>query len=128
MSTLYIIRGLPGSGKTTFCESLMRSCRNAAHFEADRFPGLYRDGEFHPELLSKAHKWCFENTMNALEECSCVFVSNTFTRRWEIQPYYDEATKNGHRIYILMVEGDHPNEHGVPDEKVNEMIDRWEAW
>ena len=130
MGSLFVIRGLPGSGKTSFVKTVMAQMNGlTAHYEADQFPGIYEGGLFHPELLREAHEWCLNRALGALAVgYTCVFVSNTFSRRWEITPYYDGAVAKGHTVFILMAEGDYPNVHGVPEAKIDKMIDRWEAW
>ena len=58
-----------------------------------------------------------------------LIVSNTFTQQWEMKPYFDLAEKNGYRVYSLIVENRHGgvNEHGVPDEKLEQMENRFEV-
>jgi hypothetical protein len=58
-----------------------------------------------------------------------VAVSNTFTQEWEMQPYYDLAAKYGYRVHSLIVENRHggENSHGVPEEKLDQMEDRFEV-
>ena len=58
-----------------------------------------------------------------------LIVSNTFTQKWEMKPYFDLAEKNGYRVYSLIVENRHGgvNEHGVPDEKLEQMENRFEV-
>jgi hypothetical protein len=60
---------------------------------------------------------------------SPVVVSNTFTQAWEMQPYFDLAEKYGYRVYSLIVENRHGgvNEHGVPEEKLVQMKNRFEV-
>ena len=57
-----------------------------------------------------------------------VVVSNTFTQEWEMQPYYDLAKKHGYTVYSLIVENRHEgvNEHGVPEDKLEIMKNRFE--
>jgi hypothetical protein len=45
-----------------------------------------------------------------------------------MQPYYDLAEKYGYRVYSLIVENRHGgvNEHGVPEEKLEQMKQRFE--
>jgi hypothetical protein len=59
---------------------------------------------------------------------STIIVSNTFTQEWEMQAYYDLAKSWGYTTFSLIVENRHGgvNEHGVPDEVLTKMKDRFE--
>jgi phenolic acid decarboxylase len=58
-----------------------------------------------------------------------VVVSNTFTQEWEMEAYYKLAEMYGYRVYSLIVENRHGgvNEHGVPQETLTKMRDRFEV-
>jgi hypothetical protein len=58
-----------------------------------------------------------------------VTVSNTFTQEWEMDYYFDLAKKYGYRVYSLIVENRHGgvNEHGVPEEKLLQMKNRFQV-
>jgi phenolic acid decarboxylase len=60
-------------------------------------------------------------------EHSPVVVSNTFTQEWEMEEYYKLAERYGYRVHSLIVENRHGgvNEHGVPDDKLEQMRDRF---
>lgn len=121
---LVLIRGLPGSGKSTFAKSMIIGRQEHwAWFEADRWMiNENAEYEFDPSKLSMVHKKCLEHTMEALNANINVVVSNTFSRRWEMQPYYDL----GFPTTEIMMLGNYQNIHGVPDHKIQEMRDRWE--
>jgi hypothetical protein len=57
-----------------------------------------------------------------------VAVSNTFTQEWEMDAYYELAKQYGYQVYSLIVENRHGgvNEHGVPDEVLEKMKNRFE--
>jgi hypothetical protein len=58
-----------------------------------------------------------------------IVVSNTFTQEWEMKPYFEMAEKHGYRVYSLIVENRHGgiNEHGVPEESLQRMENRFET-
>jgi len=117
---LILIRGLPGSGKTTMATVLVLI--DYKHFEADMFftlAGVYR---YEASKVRNAHEWCIEATRNALEAGSRVVVSNTFTRLNEMEPYLS-MTKN---LKIIEARGTWENTHGVPKEMLDRMASRWE--
>jgi hypothetical protein len=62
-------------------------------------------------------------------EHSPVVVSNTFTQEWEMETYYELAAKYGYRVCSLIVENRHGgvNEHGVPEDKLEQMKTRFEV-
>lgn len=89
------------------------------------------DGEYKldPTKLSTAHKWCQVRVEHAMEdEKDKIVVSNTFTQEWEMDVYYELAKKYGYRVYSIIVENRHGgvNEHGVPEEKLQQMSDRFQ--
>jgi hypothetical protein len=57
-----------------------------------------------------------------------VIVSNTFTQEWEMKAYYELAEKYGYRVHSIIIENRHGgvNEHGVPDDKLEIMKNRFE--
>lgn len=125
MKELILLRGLPGSGKSTLAKSL-----GGKHFEADMY--FVRDGEyqFDGTKLKEAHEWCRSSVGGLMinEEPKLV-VSNTFTQEWEMKPYFDLAKNYGYRVYSLIVENRHGgvNEHGVPEDKLEQMKNRFEV-
>lgn len=131
---LVLLRGVPGSGKTTLAHRVWPS---EVIFEADQFfynsNGEYK---FDRSKLAEAHAACRNSVEAAMQEnlatsgkhYPVIVVSNTFTREWEMQAYFDLAKKYDYDVVSLIVENRHggKNVHGVPDEKVQEMRDRFE--
>jgi tRNA uridine 5-carbamoylmethylation protein Kti12 len=142
MVTLYIIRGLPGTGKSTLGRILAPEMSFAAddYFTVD---GKYR---FDPSKLLEAHGQCRSNVREALLEGQYavaigialnfeVAVCNTFTCRWEFEPYIEMAKELGVRYFVIsLFDNDTPietlferNVHGVPRHVFKSMYDRWET-
>lgn len=123
MKELFLLRGLPGAGKSTLAKSL-----SGIHLEADQY--FMEDGEykFDASKLKEAHAKCQNAVRVWMGSQDRIIVSNTFTQAWEMQPYYDLAEKYGYRVYSLVVENRHGgvNQHGVPEEKVEQMKNRFE--
>ena len=128
MKKLILLRGIPGSGKSTFAKSI--SNESTGHIESDMF--FVKDGEykFDGSRIKDAHNWCqdvVEHWMNS-NEFETIIVSNTFTQEWEMEAYYLLAETYGYIVHSVIVENRHGgvNEHGVPDEKLKQMKDRFE--
>lgn len=125
-NTLTLIRGLPGSGKSTRARKIVAAHPNTAHIEADMFfegPNGYR---FDASRIREAHEWCRQRARDALAAGRDVVVANTFTQRWELAPYYEIAAAHGARVVHIECEGRFENTHGVPDEHIRKMAERWE--
>jgi len=124
MKTFYLIRGVPGSGKSTVAKNIIELAGNnytTAHYEADMY--FYRNGEykFDQRLLPAAHKWCREKTHEAVERgVDIVIVSNTSIKEWEITPYHDLAKEYGYQFISLIVEHRHSGNsiHNVPSDVI----------
>lgn len=133
-NVLYLVRGLPGAGKTTFINTLMvmfeDGCTYAEHFEADQF--FYDDKgnyNFDASKLGAAHTQCQRNTYEAMESgADYIFVSNTFTTEKELKPYLDMAKDFPHYdVVSIVLENRHGHEsvHNVPEETMVKMQDRF---
>jgi predicted kinase len=121
---LYLLRGLPGAGKSTIGQNL-----KTVNFEADQY--FMKDGQykFDPTKLRDAHEWC----QNKVERCMVegirdISVSNTFTQEWEMQAYIDMASAYGYTVFSIVVENRHggKNIHNVPTEVLEKMKNRFE--
>lgn len=118
---LFIIRGLPGSGKSTYAKSL-----GIYHVEADMFHMKNGAYCFDAINVKDAHNWCQTSAWHAMQNGMDVVISNTFTRLWEIKPYLDFANKTGHFVYVVRMINNFNNIHNVPAETIKNMKERFE--
>lgn len=129
MKTLILLRGLPGSGKTTLAKLLVGD-KDYCHKEADTY-FVDREGNynFNPSKIKDAHAWCKSEIEFAMKnEHSPVVVSNTFTQEWEMEAYYELAKTYGYQVSSIIVENRHggKNIHNCPEDKVEIMKKRFE--
>lgn len=125
MPILRLVRGVSGSGKSTFAKTF-----GCFHLEADMFH--VRDGEYKwkGERVREAHAWCQRMTMDAMSSGMDVVVSNTFTTKKELQPYLYIANNPSYnrKLEIYKCTGNYGNIHDVPEESIKKMKDRWEDY
>ena len=102
---LYLLRGLPGAGKSTLAKSI-----GAVYFEADMF---FMDGneyKFNPLKLKDAHAWCQNQVRISMKNANGgmtptrIAVANTFTQEWEMDVYYELAKEFGFTVFSMVVE------------------------
>lgn len=127
MTTLTIIRGLPGSGKSYVGNALYGEY-GTLPFEADDWFNVFNKGVFDAKKLQSAHDWCREQTRAALSKGWSVVVANTFTRLWEMQPYLDMALELGVQLQVVTVQGNFGSVHGVPQTTQEKMRSRFEPF
>lgn len=130
---LILVRGIPGSGKSTFANLIWNSY---AICEADKF--FYdKDGNynFDPSKLKQAHEWCQNEVEIKMQDNERnpqyypeIAVSNTFTQEWEMKAYFDLASKYDYKVFSIIVENRHggKNLHSVPDDTLKKMKDRFQ--
>lgn len=115
---LVLVRGVPGSGKTTYVKKNLKGYK---HFEADQYFEKSGEYKFNVSELKNAHEECLNNTRKELEKGNKVVVSNTFVRRWELDKYLSLARDLNKTVKVIRMTKQFKNEHGVPEDKVKEM-------
>ena len=128
---LILLRGLPGSGKTTLAKIILqlRSTDEPEILSADDF---FEDKEgeynFDPTKLKEAHNYCqFRCSERMRQQKARIVVANTFTQEWEMDEYFKMAERYNYRVHTVIVENRHGGEniHGVPEDKLKQMKDRF---
>jgi NEDD4-binding protein 2 len=141
--TLIILRGISGSGKSTLAASILDEAKQNGQdgvvFSSDEYfiNKVTQQYEFDPSKLGDAHQWNQNRAFEAMKQKqSPIIVDNTHTQRWEAKPYVQEGVKNGYTILVRepttpwaknAVELAKRNQHGVPEEAITRMLERWET-
>jgi hypothetical protein len=118
--TLYILRGIPGSGKTTLARQ-MATEKNIRLVEIDQF--LEVDGVFvyDRNKISAGIDWCHEQVAHEMAAGRSVIVANTHRRWREMRDYVSVALELGFEVQIIQCLGDYGSVHDVPDAKMAEF-------
>lgn len=130
MSSLIILRGLPGSGKSTLAKILSE----------DKWPVFSIDSYFTDPVTNTytfqfdknhlAYKQCQDKTEMAMnEKTEKIFIDNTFTIDWEIEPYFKLAEKYNYSIHVVTVENRHKgkNSHNINDDQLKKMAEKYKV-
>ena len=129
---LILLRGLPGSGKSTLGQIILK-CLSTDHphvLSADDY--FYdQNGKYHFDAskLKEAHNDCQEKCAKRMKlEFVKIVVANTFTEEWEMERYFEMADRYGYRVHSVIVENRHEgkNIHSVPKDKIKVMKDRFD--
>jgi predicted kinase len=122
--TLYLIRGLPGSGKSSLMETFLTNEVVDEFYEADQFiDDINGELLYTSASITEAHRLCYQKTLDSLLRYENVGVSNTFVEDWELEPYLNLAKSINIKVVSIVVENRHEgvNTHQVPETTLNEM-------
>ena len=129
---LILLRGLPGSGKTTLAHIILQHPANLEQevlSADDFFENEDGDYNFDSTKLREAHNYCqFRCSERMRQEKSRIVVANTFTQEWEMEEYFKMAERYNYRVHTIVVENRHGNQnvHGVPEDKLQQMKERFQ--
>lgn len=143
MKKVFIMRGLPGSGKSSRAWCLraerMPTAQTSKVVSADDFfvalgRGAYA---FDPTRVGDAHAWCKGIFIDCLlSGVECVVLDNTNTQLWEFADYLHLAALLGYEVEVVdLFDGGLSDEalaarntHGVPLKSIQAMRARWEPY
>lgn len=133
---LFIIRGLPGSGKSTIVKAITNTYCSSMVCSADDY--FLQDGKYNFDAahLSEAHAACQNKAKDSCNRgMNVVVVDNTNVRRWEMKFYLELAHQRDYIVVLVQpktpwkwnpVELAARNKHGVDvvtlKRKVNVMF------
>ena len=130
---LILLRGLPGSGKTTFANLLTALSDDKNSIEQicadDCWETPYTKETFSIELHAKAHRICQLTVAGWMyNDIKIIVVHNTLTTRRELNDYYELAKKFGYEVHSLIVENRQDSEsiHNVPKHQIEIMRERFD--
>ena len=128
MKRLFIMRGLPGSGKST-------ACVDGLKLSTDDYFMVGGTYCFDPSQLGPAHRWNQWRVSKACERAlPNVYVDNTNTTWKEFKPYLEAAANNDYEVlfatpvtnWAFNVDTCYlKNTHRVPKEVIQKMHDRF---
>ncbi len=135
MKKLIIMRGLPGSGKST-----------AAHTNANTYDAVILASDdyfmingtycFDMSRLGDAHAWTKWRCAQLFEAGKSIVIDNTNTVWKELQWYAKEGLHNGYEVVVSepvtpwaknVAQCFETNTHSVPIETIQRMSDRFES-
>lgn len=128
--TLFLLRGIPGSGKTSAGKILSSLMMKEAPVLAadDWFYDQHGNYEWSANEMNRAHADCqYRTEVFMVKGAAAIFVTNTFTTEKEIKPYIKLAQKHNYRLVSMIVENRHGSKsiHNVPEATMQKMHDRF---
>lgn len=131
MPSLILLRGLPGSGKSTLAKLLSENGKYPI-YSIDSYFTNAETGEYNFEFDKNhlAYKQCEEQTLHSIKEgAEKIFIDNTFTIEWELEPYFKLASQYNYQIFVITVENRHgsKNIHDINDEQIAKMAAKYKV-
>nr|CAD7455020.1 unnamed protein product [Timema tahoe] len=135
--TMFIMRGLPGSGKSCIANAIHTTYKNSVICSADDYFICNEKYEFDRDKLNEAHISCKDKAKKACEDnINVVVIDNTNIRQWEMEYYFDLAKETCYCVVLVephtswkfspqLLAG--KNKHNVGVELLAARISQWEV-
>lgn len=130
--TLFLVRGLAGSGKTTLASALstMAPSKHGKVWTVsadDYFIDNHGFYNFVPNKLRLAHNYCQNETERLMKHgVENIVVHNTFSRFWEMGFYQKVAKSYEYSVFMIECQNEYGSVHDVPEDTVERMRERFE--
>lgn len=125
MQELVLIRGLPGSGKTTLAK---KEYPDHTLVEADIWRMTKNGYAYDADDNKRAHDWCFLEAERQLRLGRDIVVTGIYVTRIGVMGYKTLAAKYNAAFVVREVKGKHKSEHGVPKSEMERMKRMWDTW
>jgi len=129
--SLFLLRGLPGSGKSAIANELSEEGKYPVYSVDDYFTDLHTGSyQFEYDKNHLAYSQCLTNVESAMKkEAEKIFVHNTFTMEWEMEPYFRMAVMYQYIVHVMTVENRHgqKNIHDIPHELIEKMAEKYKV-
>jgi len=102
--TMIVMRGLPGSGKSTIVRKLKEVFPKASVCSADNFfvsNGVYK---FDRTKLKDAHQFSQDKAEELCQALTnLIIIDNTNVKRWEMVPYFRTASQHRYKMQTQVI-------------------------
>lgn len=126
MKRFYIVRGLPGAGKSTYARTLAPLVIEPDMFRYDSDMNYVFDSDKNAEVIRKTQDLC-EYAMRHLR-MPALAVTATFTKIDHFLPYVRMARHHGYAVTVIECWNSYDNVHGVPEKVIAQMKADWERF
>mmetsp|Transcript_12638 Transcript_12638/g.11186 ORF Transcript_12638/g.11186 Transcript_12638/m.11186 type:complete len:142 (+) Transcript_12638:32-457(+) len=127
----FIMRGIPGSGKSTVAKKIAGE-EGVIHSTDNYFVNEEGEYVFDGSKIKRNHEKNYSAFVQSIEDGQeTVIVDNTNTQEFEYKKYATYATEAGYVVsyvtipFISAEEAAERNTHGVPAEAIERMMKRW---
>lgn len=95
--------------------------------EADNYFEIGGEYKFDKNKLPEAHDACKLNVAVDMDNnVPEIAVANTFTQKWEMEPYYAMAKQKGYEVQEIILKSCWNNIHNCPKDAIQRMAGRFE--
>ncbi|XP_067353163.1 NEDD4-binding protein 2 isoform X2 [Channa argus] len=135
---LVLLRGAPGSGKSTMARELLAHNPGGVILSTDDYFTCNGEYWFKPTALEEAHEWNHKRAKEAFEKgTNPIIIDNTNMQGWEMKPYVAQALKHGYKVLFREPDTAWKNKprelarrtsHNVPVETIRRMLTGYERF
>ena len=121
---------MPGAGKSTLAKLLSESGKYPVFSIDSYFTNEKGEYNFKFDENHKAYSASENGTEEAMKKNTPkIFVDNTFTIDWEIEPYLILAKKFNYEVHVITVEKYHSNKnvHLISEEQLQKMAAKYKV-
>ena len=100
---MFIMRGLPGSGKSTIKSQIVEKYQNAVACSADDYFISRGSYQYNPRQVQMAHEQCQAKAKVACQSgANVIVIDNTNLQLWQMKLYTDLAGKFNYVVVVVI--------------------------